>query len=216
MKNLASIDIYENVALIVEVTDICNKNCPGNYNCRQARHKDGLREEIYKNYLNKLKRNSLIALRGGEPTMIDGWFEKFIEPAVAINKNLLIIIETNGYFIGQDDYDEILKKLCHQNIFIRISFDSRHIFGLNEEDCSNEFSKMASFAEEALVRGINFGFYSLGMAKDQIWEFIKGTPLEPYFQYFHTLIKYDDISKVVLRGKYLRAGGKIFNCIKND
>lgn len=212
-NDISEIDIYKCVDLIVEVTDVCNKDCPGNYKCNLATNIDGLRSEKYKESLINLKENSLIALRGGEPTMVIDWFEKFIEPALILNKNLFIIIETNGYFIDQSNYKEIINKLYHQNVFVRISFDNRHIFKLNDELIRLEFEKMAFFAEEALIKKINFGFYSLGMDKDQIYKFIKSTPLEKYIEYFHTLIKYDDISKVVLKGKYLTVDGRLLDSI---
>jgi hypothetical protein len=104
-----------------------------------------------------------------------------------------------------------LKKIADENIFTRISFDLIH---LKKEKEKIEFNNMASFAKNAENSKINFGFYSLGMDENQIKDFIKGTQLEPYFEKFHSLIKYKNISEVQLKGKYLKSDGSISNKIE--
>ncbi|HAQ02648.1 hypothetical protein A2467_00545 [Candidatus Nomurabacteria bacterium RIFOXYC2_FULL_36_8] len=202
MKNLAEIDVYKTADLIVETTFFCNLDC-GNCPFHGVQRKLNL--DIYLNNLYELVAGEIVVLRGGEITTINNWFESFVVPA--INKELLIIIETNGYFIGRDNYYELLTKLSHVNVFIRIGFDISH--GPTAED----FSKMAFFAKDAIESGVRFGFYSVNMSKNQIKNFLYKTKLEPFLNYFHSLREYIDFSRVKLKGKYLKSDGQLISCI---
>lgn len=203
-KNIELLDIYQEANLIVQVTGKCNKKCATCYDLLGIL-KGELAQETYLLSIDKLRKGDLVVLRGGEPTIVANWFEKFVGPA--INKGLRVIIETNGYFISENDYSQILSKLAYKNIFVRISFDKSHI--PNKSD----FSKMALFAKEATKFHINFAFYSLGMNKKQIINFTQGTELEMYLEKFHPLEFYQDISKVQIKGKYLRVDGTLLNKI---
>lgn len=198
-----NIDVYKNADLIIQTTNKCSKGCDG---CIVADlgPKIELDTEKYLESIGNLKENNLIALRGGEITLIDDWFEKFI--VSALNKKLKIILESNGYFIGTEKYNEILKKIANDQIFIRISFDLMH---LKKGNADLEFNKMATFAKDAENNKINFGFYSCGMNENEIKNFTNGTVLEPYLNKFHSLIKYSNASEVKLKGKYLNAKGDI-------
>jgi organic radical activating enzyme len=200
-NKLEFLDIYQEADLIVQVTGKCNKKCATCYDLLGIL-KGELVQETYLHSINDLKKGAIIVLRGGEPTIVVNWFEKFVAPA--INKGLRVIIETNGYFISENDYSQILSKLTCKNIFVRISFDKSHT--PNKTD----FSKMAFFAKEATKLHINFAFYSLGINKEEIINFIQRTELELYVEKFHSLIYYREIYKVPLKGKYLRADGKMF------
>ncbi len=204
-------EIYDKASLIVQTTNKCTKNCPGCYLTESLKNKkEELDQERYRECISKLKEGSLITLRGGEITMIRDWFEKFVVPA--LDKNLKIIIESNGYFIEKQDYQDILKKINDNKISIRISFDQEHI--RNSKDITSEFKKMARFAEDAKNTGINFGFYSLGMDGTQIQNFVKGTLLEPYIDKFHSLTFYPKISSVKIKGQYLKSNGNLSDDIK--
>jgi organic radical activating enzyme len=204
----ADADVYQNADLIVQTTDKCNKNCPGCYLAQNNVIKNNLSENDYLNSINKLKAGQIVALRGGETTMIKNWFEQFVIPA--LDNKLKVILETNGYFIGTNDYKDVLDKIAKENIFTRISFDPMHIIA-NDKD--REFEKMSLFAKDAEENKINFGFYSLDLDKEQIMDFIKNTPLESYINRFHSLIKYDDISELKIKGKYLKANGEVLDRI---
>jgi len=202
MEPLSTIDIYKDADLIVETTTVCNKSCDycpfsGNNQIKKI-----LDFNIYINKIKKLKNRSIVAIRGGEPTIINGWFNKFVQPALDLD--LQIIIETNGYFIGKDDYLEVLSNLAHKDIFMRVSFDRQHINGFNEKQMDTEFFKMAFFAEDALSLGINFGFYCVGMTENDISLFIKGTKLEPYLRLFHFLVEHNDYFEEIKIEKYLK------------
>lgn len=204
----ANIDVYQNADLIVQTTNKCSKGCEDCYTASLG-PKNELNNEQYESKISKLKEGNLIALRGGEITMIKDWFERFIIPA--LDKKLKIILETNGYFIGTAEYDEILKKIANDNIFTRVSFDLVHLKKGKEEA---EFNNMATFAKDAEENKINFGFYSLGMDMNQIKDFINGTSLEPYFEKFHSLVKYKKILEIELKGKYLKADGNLLDNIE--
>jgi len=198
-------DIYKSAEFIIQVSGFCNKKCEGCY--LKNFFPEILDKSIYLFHISSLFPGDLISIRGGELTLVVGWFDRFVQPA--IDKGLKVIIETNGYFIGRSNYYEILPRLAHDNIFLRISFDKEHAPNSNKE----EFFKMSLFAQDAQKIGIKFGFYSLGMNDDQILEFIENTALESYLEFFHPLTKYDDISQIKLKGRYLRADGKIFDNI---
>lgn len=206
-------EVYEKASLIVQTTSKCNKSCP---ECYLSENTEIIKEElslnIYKESISNLNEGDTIALRGGEITTIQNWFEKFVAPA--LNRGLKVIIETNGYFIGTKDYQSILEKLNDERISVRISFDSEHLKNVKKENIASEFEKMAHFAENAESAGINFGFYSLGMDKAQIQNFIQGTSLEPYINKFHSLAFYPEISAVEIKGKYLKSDGNISDRIE--
>lgn len=206
----ADLDIYKNADLIVQTTEMCSKNCPDCYLLKNNIAKNNLSDEKYESCISDLKTGQTVALRGGEITMIKNWFDRFVVPA--LNNKLKIILETNGYFIGTEEYDDILNKIARDEIFTRISFDPMH---LNVNDQNNEFEKMALFAKDAEENKINFGFYSLDLNKKQIIDFIENTPLEPYVEKFHSLVKYGNISDVSIKGKYLQADGKLVNRIES-
>jgi MoaA/NifB/PqqE/SkfB family radical SAM enzyme len=215
-KNIwdADMDIYQNADLIVQTTDKCNKGCPGCYLANNSLLKNNdLSFEKYNDCISQLSEDKIIALRGGEMTIMKDWFEKFVTPA--LNKKLRIILETNGYFMGTKEYQDVLEKISNPQIFTRISFDSMHLNGLDQDGIKSEFKKMSSFAADAENRKINFGFYSLGMDKNQIADFIKGTSLEAYSNKFHPLVEYDDISAVHIKGKYLKANGDLSDRIED-
>jgi organic radical activating enzyme len=201
MKDLRIINIYESAQLIVQVNEFCGKKIEDK--CADCYHhyfgKKILSTEKYLSTINTLSPDDLIVLRGGEPTMVKDWFEKFVQPA--IERKLWVIIETDGYFIDQNNYSDILLKLVHKNIFIRISFDERH------RPTQVDFHKMASFAKVAIEKNIQFGFYSLGMNKDQISQFIIGTDLDEYENYFLPLTLHERIQDVKLFGVYLNVDG---------
>lgn len=203
-------DVYQNADLIVQTTNRCDKNCPDCYLLKNGiAKKDDLSKEKYESSISQLNEGQIIALRGGEMTIMKDWFEKFVIPA--LNKKLKIILETNGYFIGTKEYSDILNKIAKNEIFTRISFDPMH---LRLKDKNNEFEKMALFAKDAEDNKINFGFYSLDLNKEQIIDFIKNTPLEPYIEKFHSLIKYDNISDVSIKGKYLKSDGSLIDRVE--
>ena len=206
-------EVYEKASLIVQTTSSCSKSCPECYLKENPEiKKEELNQERYEESISKLNEGDTIALRGGEITTIRDWFEKFVAPA--LNKGLKIIIETNGYFIGKEDYQSILEKINDERISVRISFDPEHLKDLKEENVSSEFEKMAIFAEDAESAGINFGFYSLGMNSEQIQKFVRGTPLEHYINKFHPLAFYPQISAVEIKGKYLKSNGNISDRIE--
>lgn len=199
MKNkLEKIDVYKNADLIVETTFFCNLDC---CNCPFHGIQRQLNLSTYLNHLNELVAGEIVVLRGGEITTINNWFEKFVIPA--LNKDLLIIIETNGYFIGKDNYYELLTKISHLDIFMRIGFDLSHC------PTTEDFNKMAGFAKDAIKYSIKFGFYSVNMKKNQINNFIHDTELEPFQRYFHSLIEYTDFTRVKIKGKYLKSDGSL-------
>lgn len=206
-------DVYEKASLIVQTTSSCNKKCP---ECYLSENPEIKKEELdctrYKESISNLNEGDTIALRGGEITTIQDWFDKFVIPA--LNNGLKIIIETNGYFIGKEDYQSTLEKINDGRISIRISFDLEHLKNLKKENIAPEFEKMAHFAKDAEDMGINFGFYSLGMDKTQIQNFIRGTPLESYVNKFHSLTLYPQISAVKIKGKYLKSDGNISDKIE--
>lgn len=206
-------EVYEKVSLIVQTTSSCNKNCP---ECYLSENPEIKKEELnhgrYEECISKLNEGDTIALRGGEITTIQDWFDKFVAPA--LNKGLKVIIETNGYFIGTKDYQSILEKINDNRISVRVSFDLEHLKNLKEENVASEFEKMARFAKDAESAGINFGFYSLGMNKEQIQNFVQGTPLESYINKFHSLAFYPEISAVEIKGKYLKSDGNISDRIE--
>lgn len=203
-----NMDVYNSADLIVQTTDSCNKNCPDCYLTKNNIIKNNLSDIKYKDSISDLKEGQIIALRGGETTMIKDWFKKFITPA--LDKKLKVILETNGYFIGKEGYKDILNEIARDDIFIRISFDPMHVMA---DDKDEEFKKMALFAKDAEENKINYGFYSLNLNQEQIMNFIKNTPLEPYIEKFRPLIKYNNISEVKISGKYLKANGEIFDRI---
>ena len=208
MKNLKNINVYESANLIVQTTTDCTNECPDCFFSQMERVKIELDQVIYNSCLSTLRKGNLVSLRGGEITKIDNWVEKFINPAIA--RGLKIIVETNGYFIGGLNYTEILNKISHRNIFVRVSFDKMHIAKLDpDEKVQAEFLKMALFAKDATEKGIKFGFYSTGMNSEQVADFIKDTALESYFGSFSFLHKYSPTAKVSLKGKYLHANGII-------
>ncbi len=209
-KRLENIDIYKDADLIVQTSNRCNSSCPGCY-LKEIDIETKLDLGIYEHHLAKLKANDIVAIRGGEPTMIKGWFGKFVQPA--LDKNLKIIIESNGYFIGRDNYEKVLLKIMNPDVFVRISFDKIHLFKKTEEEIFNLFLKMAFFAKDAIFFRIQFGFYSLGMNKTQIDNYINGTIMSQYNNYFYTLEYYPDISQVKLKGKYLNSNGFCSNRI---
>lgn len=204
----ANMDVYKNADLIVQTTNKCSKGCEDCY-VASLGLKNELNDEQYVDQISSLKEGDMIALRGGEITTVKNWFERFIIPA--LDKKLKIILETNGYFIGTAEYNEILKKIANENIFTRVSFDLVHLKNGKEE---LEFNHMATFAKDAENNKMNFGFYSLGMDVNQIKDFINGTPLEPYFEKFHPLVKYKKISEITLKGKYLKADGNLSDKIE--
>lgn len=204
MKNF---DIYKETDLIVQVNSFCDKNCEG---CYFKELLSSVQPQLLLNqekYLNKisLMKSGIISLRGGEPTMVKGWFEKFVFPAIQMN--LTVIIETDGYFIGRNNYNDILSKLSHDKIFIRVSFDKNHYVA------SGDFKKMAVFTDDAVNHNIQLSFHSLGMSESEISEFLLGTDLEKYREFFYPLRYYKKISRVKLKGEYLRVDGQIFNKI---
>jgi hypothetical protein len=202
MKNLAEIDVYKDADLIVETTFFCNLDC---VNCPFHGRQRQLNLSVYLNNLNKLTTGNIVVLRGGEITTINNWFEEFVTPA--INKELLVIIETNGYFIGKDNYYELLTKLSHVNIFMRIGFDISH------NPTAKDFNRMLFFAKDAIESGVKFGFYSVNMGNKQIKNFLYKTKLEPFLNYFHSLREYIDFSRVKLKGKYLKSDGQLLDRI---
>lgn len=200
---MENINVYENADLIVQVNGFCGRKkkdkCKGCY--IKSFSKKVLNVERYLFVINTLKQGDLIVLRGGEPTLVKDWFEKFVSPALYMG--MRVIIESNGSFIQKDNYYNILQKLIHPNLFVRISFDSSH------NPTKKDFDKMVLFANDAKGVGINFAFYSLDMNKEQISWFIKGTGLDSFSNYFHPLLYYKDISLVKLKGKYLSVDGKL-------
>lgn len=206
-------EVYDKANLIVQTTNRCSKNCPA---CYLAENPDVKKEELgqdrFEECVSKLNEGDTIALRGGEITIVPDWFEKFVVPA--LNKDLKIIIETNGHFIGTKDYQNILEKISDNRISVRISFDAEHVKNLNEQNISSEFEKMARFAKDAESAGINFGFYSLGMDEAQIRNFVQGTPLESYIGKFHSLQFYPEISAVEIKGQYLKSNGNLSDRIE--
>ena len=206
-------EVYDKASLIVQTTNRCSKKCPACYLAENPDvQKEELNQERYQECISKLNEGETIALRGGEITIIPDWFEKFVVPA--LNKELKIVIETNGHFIGTKDYQNFLERINNKQISMRISFDSEHIKNLNEESVASEFVKMARFAKDAEKAGINFGFYSLGMNETQIRNFIQSTPLEPYFNRFHSLTFYPQISTLEIKGQYLKSNGNISDRIE--
>lgn len=208
MENLRKIDVYQSAKLIIQVNEYCGKKiedkCVGCF--LQSFGKKVLSLKKYLSTINTLSPDDLIVLRGGEPTMVKGWFEKFVQPA--LNIKLKVIIETGGFFINKKNYSDILFKLVHKNIFIRISFDEKHL------PTQADFYKMASFAEIATEKNIQFGFYSLGMDIDQISQFITGTVLEEYENFFQPLTFHENIFDVKLSGLYLNVDGDLLKQIK--
>jgi len=144
-------------------------------------------------------------LRGGEPTIEKLWFEKYVNPA--LEKNLHVILESNGYFIGKEDYEDLWEKLEGKDIEIRISFDEIHLAQISKNKQSSEFYKMAKFANDAIEKRIKFGFFCLAMDKKQIKKFINNTPLENYDRYFHSLVYYNYIQEIELKGEYIDVKG---------
>ena len=207
MKN-KNFNIYKDSDLIVQISNYCDKDCDRCY-IKDLFSSSYLPIQVLnqEKYLNKISsiKSGVISLRGGEPTMVNNWFEKFVLPAIQMD--LCVIIDTDGYFIGRNNYKDILLKLSHKKIFIRVSFDKSHYM------ISNDFKKMAVFANDAINHGIQFNFYSLGMKRSEILKFLNGTELEKYRSFFYTLRYYKNISRVKLKGEYLRVDGKIFNKI---
>jgi len=209
-KEGADNEVYEKADLIVQTTNRCSKRCKACYLAENSEtEKEELSQEIYEDCISKLQEGDLVALRGGEITTIKDWFEKFVAPA--LNKGLKVMLETNGYFIGTKEYENILKNLCDDRISVRISFDKEH---LNEKDSLSEFEKMAKFANDAKNNGIKFGFYALGMDRNQIQDFVKETPLESYSNEFHSLTFYPKISELAIKGKYLKSDGQLSDRIE--
>ncbi|MFH1697079.1 MAG: radical SAM protein [Candidatus Diapherotrites archaeon] len=202
-------EIYETAVAIFQVNNYCDKACLACY-VTPARKME-LGPVVFLRNIEALKKGDLISIRGGEPTLCKNWFARYVEPALL--KDMRVVLETNGYFIGRDDYENTLAKLAHKNISVRISFDSQHTGWLNETARKKEFEKMARFAQDARRAGIKFGFYALGMGKKQIEKFIDGTPLEKYAKKFRSLTLYSDVSCVKLRGKYITADGRVHNCL---
>ncbi len=212
-KFLENADIYQEATLIVETTNRCDRKCFFCYKKQLGKIKSqDLDQSVYFKSLKGLKKNSLVVLRGGEPTMVINWFDKFVEPA--LSSGLRIILESDGFFIRRKNYTKMIKKLSYSNLFIRISFDEMHLRGLDKEKIEVGFKKMALFAQDAIQNKINFGFYALGMSSTKILNFTKNTELEPYFKYFHTIIWRNNISRVKLKGKYLRVDGVLSENIR--
>jgi pyruvate-formate lyase-activating enzyme len=224
-KNLGNLDVYKDADLIVETTKFCNKKCEGCYNCsltNLCNKEIKIDEKIknsYSNEISKLKEGDVVALRGGEPTLIENWFEEFIVPA--LGKKLKVILETNGFFIERQQYQKILQNIKKDNlsIFIRISLDEKHLSNITLETRNEELKKMTHFAEDAEKDGINFGFYSMGTSKNQMNEekiksFVKETSLEQFINKFHSLVFYPKISDVNIKGKYLKTNGEVSNKIE--
>ncbi len=208
-----NLDIYQYADLIVQTTYACNRNCSTCYvkDLDFIKKKIELSRDVYCAYLSTLNKNDLIVLRGGEITMLESWFEKFVEPA--IEKELRIIIETNGFLLRTIDFYDFISKISNADVFLRISFDKIHLEKCTAKEIELEFNKMLLFLSDFEIWNINFGFYSLDMSTPEILNFIKNTVLEPYPKYFHSIARYDDISKTPLKGKYLRADGELLNRI---
>jgi hypothetical protein len=205
-----NLDIYQNADLIVQTTYTCNRDCSGCY-LKNLGSKIELSHGIYCNHLATLNKNDLIVLRGGEITMLESWFEKFVEPAIKME--LQVIVETNGFLLRTIDFYDIISKISTADVFFRISFDKMHLEELSAKEIQLEFNKMFLFVSDFEIGNINFGFYSLDMSNSEMLNFIKDTVLEPYLKYFHSLKRYGDISKIPLKGKYLRADGALLNRI---
>ena len=72
--------------------------------------------------LDTVNENDIFSLRGGEPTLLPNLISRFINRA--IDKGAYVVLEGNGSFISQSQYDEYLntfsnnksKKItfCHQ------------------------------------------------------------------------------------------------------
>jgi len=206
-------EVYERASLIVQTTNRCSKRCPGCYLSENpATENQELDQSRYEECIGGLKEGDTVALRGGEITLLQDWFERFATPA--LEKGLKIIIETNGYFIETKDYQDVLEKMNNDKISVRISFDLEHLKGLQEEKVASEFEKMARFAEDAENAGINFGFYALGMDGAQIQKFVQGTPLEQFTSKFHSLAFHPQISNLKINGQYLKSDGKLSDRIE--
>lgn len=203
--------VYQEAKYIFQITDSCNQACAG---CYAAQGKNQLDFKKYNIYIGSLSQGDTIAIRGGEPFMHKRWYEDFASPA--LEKGLQVIIDTNGIFMNHQNYDEILKKLSHPNITVRISFDNEHLHDLSENKQSEKFEKMALFVKEAKRQGINYSFSCLGMSAEEIDAMLKGTSLESARGKFSPLTFYSDISQLPISGKYIDTNGNELENIPNE
>ena len=91
-----------------------------------------------------------------------------------MEKGAYVILESNGSFIGQSQYDEYLKIFSDKNTEIRLSLDRPHLSFLStSEKKLLHLNKMVRFIEDATKHNIRFGLYSLGMDMKQISKLLK-------------------------------------------
>lgn len=199
---------YNHTAAIFQVNTYCNKHCDG---CYFERSKKKLDPKIYATYLESLDAGQTIAIRGGEPTLDESLYKDYIKPA--INKDLFVLIETNGQFMNKRNYLDYIRDFSHPNLDTRFSFDESHLSGLPPEVRITQFKKGRHFADIAESKCINYGFYALGMDKKGIEEMLLGSELSNFKEKFSNLAFYDDISEVNLNGKYMAVSGQVHNKI---
>lgn len=200
--------IYEQASTIFQVNAMCNKRCEG---CYAYLFAGALDAKTYLREIGRLKEGELIALRGGEPTLLPRWFETYVEPALV--RGLEVAIETNGAFLEKDGFD--LKKLKDKHLRLRISFDETHLEELDPKKRTEKFSLFGEFARKARDLGINFGFYALGMDEKQIERMLKKTELEEFKRDFHSLTYYDRIGDLSLAGEYIDVHGNKHSSLVN-
>ena len=113
---------------IVEVTNVCNMQCPGCY-AKNVHETDN--NKIYltsHEFLLKLenikeKDNKSIALRGGEPTL-----SPYINDILQLSYHFKnTYLETNGLWILDiENYLSLIDKILEYHIIVKLSFDRMH------------------------------------------------------------------------------------------
>ena len=201
--------VYDIAKYIIQVNSSCNFDCPSCYVDKLGITMD---EATFKKILLLVDEKDVISFRGGEPTLSANLISGFIDPA--LEKGAYVILETNGSFIGQSQYDEYLKIFSDKNTEIRLSLDRPHLSFLStSEKKLLHLNKMVRFIEDATKHNIRFGLYSLGMDMKQITKLLKEFTLTDYLKYIRPITKYLNIRDLPINGKFIDIYGNLHDRI---
>jgi organic radical activating enzyme len=200
--------VYDNAKYIIQVNSSCNFNCPSCYVEKLGVTMD---EKTFRKILRQIRKNDMICLRGGEPTLCRDLIPNYIVPA--LDQGAHLILESNGSFIGGPQYHDYLVAFSNRNAEIKISLDRQHTISMSPERKRSYFNAIAKFIEDAKQHRVRFRLLSLGMDKQQISAFLEDASLIRHIAHIHPITKYLDIKDLPINGKFIDIYGRFHDKI---
>ncbi len=142
-----------NPDLVVEVTNVCNKSCPGCYapniittksNTKTNKNGKFLRASDLENTWLNIPDVDTVAIRGGEPTL-NPEILNIISYISTRAKH--VYLETNGDWIK--DGDDLINSVKNSNLIVKLSVDSMH--GSSIEETRKRIEKLKRHSIKSMI-----------------------------------------------------------------